>query len=167
MNAWLRRLFLAFLTVAAVAAAGIGGFLVVVNGYRYPAHGLAGVPKDRPQEALARATDLYARSSGLTLSPPADPVVRVTPHGGDTYAYGVAKGARADGSPAHVWLYLEWSRPRNQWLKNNSLVLADDDDELYYSTTWPGQGRRAAVALRKIYREQIARHLRELRLPLP
>ncbi len=153
------------LCLAVLLALAIGGF-ALFNGYFYPALGMQGLTKQQHQEAIERAAKGFCASAGLTYQgfapEPGMVKYRAVESGSEAYTWGAARCLTQDGRQRLVWIYLDWSSKRGLWLRNTSLVLADDDDEILYSPTFPGQLVRAATALSKIMREN-ARHVREAR----
>ena len=155
----------ALLALAVLLALALGGF-ALFNGYFYPPLGLDGLGKEQYQEAWERAAKGFCASAGLSYQgfapEPGMLKYRTVDSGSEAYAWGTARCLTPDGRRRLAWIYLEWSSKRGLWLRNNSLVLADDDDEILYTPTFPGQLVRAGTALAKIMREN-ARHIREAR----
>jgi len=155
----------ALLALAVLAALAIGSF-AVFNGYFYPAMGMDGLAKEQYQEAWERAAKGFCASSGLTYQgfapEPGMLKYRTVEAGSEAYVWGAARCLTRDGRQRLAWIYLEWSSKRKLWLRNYSLVLADDDDEILYTPVFPRQLIRATTALSKIMREN-ARHVREAR----
>lgn len=145
--------------IAVVLALAVGGF-AFFNGYVYPPHGLESFSRDQYAEAWEKAAKGFCASSELTFERPDFVKYRAVEHGREAYAWGVARCRTRDGRERLAWIYLEWSTKRDLWTRNYSLVLADDDDEVYYTPAFPGQWGRASTALSKIMKEN-ARHVRE------
>ena len=154
----LRRLLYA---VLAMVVLGVGA-LVWFGAWYYPAMGLAGIPKNDPRQAMDVAVRGMTAAEGLTFLDWDFMKLRQVERGGEAYAWGAARCRSRDGSTAYFWVYLEWSGKRGQWLRNYSLELAAPDDEIYFTRTFPGQFRRAGLALEKIL-GQLAAHVREAR----
>lgn len=152
----MRKLLLA---LAAALALAIGSF-AFFNGYVYPPHGLERLSKQDYEQAWEIAAKGFCSSSGLAYVRPDFVKYRAVEAGDEAYAWGVARCETPEGRERLAWIYLEWSTKRRLWTRNYSLVLADDDDEVYYTPTFPGQYGRAATALSKIFKEN-ARHVRE------
>jgi hypothetical protein len=148
------------LSLAACLATLILAF-VVFNAYFYPAHELRTYTQDQYIPAWNTAAKGFCRSAGLAYLGADTMKFRKVSTGPEAFVWGVARARTAQGQERLVWVYLEWSTKRHIWLRNNSLVLADDDDEIYYSRQFPGQFRRAATALAKAFKEN-ARHVREV-----
>jgi len=147
------------LCIAAVLALAIGSF-AFFNGYIYPPHGLKQFAKQDYDKAWEKAARGFCSSSGLTYVRPDFIKYRPVEAGDEAYAWGVARCTTPQGGERLAWIYLEWSTKRHLWTRNYSLVLADDDDEVYYTPTFPAQYGRASTALSKIFKEN-ARHVRE------
>lgn len=155
----------ALLALAILVTLCIGAF-AIFNGYFYPALGMKGLAKEQYQEAWVHAAKGFCATTGLVYQgyAPAPGMLKYRPvgSGSEAYVWGTAKCLTPDGRQRLVWVYLEWSSKRSLWLRNSSLILADDDDEILYTPTFPGQLVRAATALSKIMQEN-ARHVREAR----
>jgi hypothetical protein len=130
------------------------------NGYVYPPHGLHEYSKDQYTQAWEIAARDFCASSGLTFVHPDFITFRKPETSDEAYVWGVARSLTRDGRDRLAWIYLEWSTKRHIWTRSYSLVLADGDDEVFYTPTYPGQFQRALIALRKIMKEN-ARHVRE------
>lgn len=152
------------LTLLAALALAIGGF-AFFNGFVYPPSGLAEYPMDQYAKAWETAAKGFCVSSGLSYQRPDFVKFRKPDTGSEAYAWGVARCLTIDGRERLAWIYLEWSAKRHLWTRSYTLVLADDDDEIYYTPSFPGQFARAWIALAKIMKEN-ARHVREY-LSLP
>ncbi len=152
----MKKLLLALLAVIALA---IGSF-AFFNGYVYPPFGLTQYSKQDYEKAWETAAKGFCASSGLTYVRPGFVKYRAVTEGAEAYVWGVALCRTARGGERLAWIYLDWSTKRDLWTRNYSTVLADDDDEVYYTPTFPGQLRRASIALSKIMKEN-ARHVRE------
>lgn len=154
------------IVLAALVALSVGSF-AVFNGYFYPALGMEGLAKEQYRQAWEGAAKGFCASADLVyqgFSPePGMLKYRAVESGSEAYVWGTARCLTPDGRSRLVWIYLEWSSKRKLWLRNNSLILADDDDEILYTPVFPGQLTRATTALSKMMREN-ARHVREARL---
>lgn len=149
------------LLIAVLAALGLAiGSFAFFNGYIYPPAGLEHLSKDQYAQAWEIAAKGFCASSDLSYVRPDFLKHRVVEAGDEAYSWGVVRCLNREGRERLVWIYMEWSTKRHLWTRNHSLVLADDDDEVYYTPTFPGQYRRAATALSKIMKEN-ARHVRE------
>ena len=152
----MKKLILAFLAVLALA---IGSF-AFFNAWVYPPLGLEDLGKDQYRTAWERAAKGFCASSGLEFQ--GDTFIKYRPveSGDEAYCWGAALCRTADGRERLAWIYLEWSTKRKLWTRSYTLVLADDDDEAYFTPAFPKQLGRAATALSKIMGEN-ARHVRE------
>ena len=148
------------LAVLALLLALAGGGFAFFNGFVYPPHGLESFSKDQYEAAWEKAAKGFCATSELTYVRPDFVKYRKVENGKEAYAWGVALCHTRDGRERLAWIYLEWSTKRDLWTRNYSIVLADDDDEVYYSPTFPGQWGRASIALSKVMKEN-ARHVRE------
>lgn len=149
----------ALLSLLAVLVLAIGGF-AVFNGYFYPPMGLHGLTPDQYEKAWDIAAKGFCSSSDLTFEKADFIKFRKPETGAEAYVWGVARCLTKDGRERLAWIYLEWSYKRRLWTRSYTLVLADFDDEVYYTPAFPGQVRRATTALSKIMQEN-ARHVRE------
>lgn len=156
----MKKLLLAILTVSALA---VGAF-AFWNGYVYPPYGLHEYSKDQFAPAWETAAKGFCASSGLAFVRQDFITFRKPDSGDEAYVWGVARALTPDGRERLAWIYLEWSTKRRLWTRSYTLVLADDDDEVYYTPTYPGQFQRALIALSKIMKEN-ARHVREYLAP--
>ncbi len=136
----------------------IGGF-VFFNAWIYPPLGIESCSRQDYAQAWDRVARGFCDSSGLRYEG-VDFLKFREVAGGPAYAWGTARCATPQGGQRLAWIYLEWSTKRKMWMRGYTLVLADDDDEVYYTPTFPKQAGRAATALSKLYREN-ARHVRE------
>lgn len=152
----MKKLLVALLAVIALA---IGSF-AFFNGYVYPPFGLEKFSKEDYEKAWEAAAKGFCASSDLTYERPGFVKYRAVTRGNEAYAWGVALCRTRQGDERLAWIYLEWSTKRDLWTRSYTTVLADDDDEVYYTPTFPGQLRRASTALSKIMKEN-ARHARE------
>jgi len=143
----------------AVLALAVGGF-AFFNGFIYPPSSLREFPQDQFAKAWETAAKGFCASSNLTYARPDFIKFRKPDAGSEAYVWGVARCHTMDGRERLAWIYLEWSTKRLVWTRSYTLVLADDDDEVYYTPAFPGQFRRAWTALSKIMKEN-ARHVRE------
>lgn len=148
------------LTALAVGLALAVAAFAVFNGYFYPAMGMRGFAKEQYPQAWEHVARGFCSSSSLEYERTAMLKYHEVRSGSEAYCWGVASCRTPQGGERRAWIYLEWSSRRGLWLRNNLLVLADDDDEIYYSPTFPGQFVRAWTAIRKLMREN-ARHVRE------
>lgn len=147
------------LALLAVLGLAIGAF-AFFNGYVYPPSGLKHLSKAQYAQAWEIAARGFCASSDLAYVRPDFLKHRVVEAGDEAYSWGVARCLTQEGRERLVWIYMEWSTKRRVWTRNYSLVLADDDDEVYFTPAFPGQIRRASTALSKIMKEN-ARHVRE------
>ena len=146
---------------------GLVAGLVWFGAWYYPALGLSGIPKSGYRQAMDIAARGMTRSVGLEFQDFDFVKFRPVERGGEAYVWGVARCRAGDGSTAFFWIYLEWSRKRDQWLRNYSLELAAPDDEIYFTREFPGQLTRARLAVTKLL-GQLTAHVREARgLPPP
>lgn len=143
----------------AILALAIGGF-AFFNGFIYPPSGLHQFTQEDYAKAWEAVSKGYCSSTDLTYSRPDFIKFRKPDAGSEAYVWGVARCHTQDGRERLAWIYLEWSTKRHVWTRSYTLVLADDDDEVYYTPAFPGQFRRAWTALSKIMKEN-ARHVRE------
>ena len=143
----------------ALLVLAIGGF-AFFNGFIYPPSGLHGFSQEHYAKAWEATSKGFCASSDLTYSRPDFIKFRKPDDGSEAYVWGVARCHTRDGRERLAWIYLEWSTKRLVWTRSYTLVLADDDDEVYYTPAFPGQFRRAWTALSKIMQEN-ARHVRE------
>ncbi|GAB6037065.1 hypothetical protein JCM15519_16240 [Fundidesulfovibrio butyratiphilus] len=150
--------FTAALCLAVVGALTFAAF----NAWFYPPHGIENLRKDQDFTAWERAAKDFCSSSGLTYQGVDLYKFRKVDTGPEAYAWGTAKCLTPDGHERLAWIYLYWSTKRHLWMRNTLTVLADDDDEVYYSPTAPRQFDRARIALSKIMAEN-ARRVREYR----
>lgn len=148
-----------FIALAAVLALAIGGF-AFFNAWVYPPHGLEDLRKEDYRTAWERAAKGFCASSGLAYLGDTFIKHRTVQTGDEAYAWGTALCRTADGRDRLAWIYLEWSTKRKLWMRSYTLVLADDDDEVYFTPSFPKQLGRAGTALSKIMAEN-ARHVRE------
>lgn len=132
------------------------------NAWFYPPHGIADLGKEQNFAAWEQAAKDFCASSGLTYQGADLYKFRTVGTGPEAYAWGTAKCLTSDGRDRLAWIYLDWSTKRRKWMRNTLTVLADDDDEVYYSPTYPKQFGRAWTALSKIMSEN-ARRAREYR----
>ncbi|GFK95740.1 hypothetical protein NNJEOMEG_03608 [Fundidesulfovibrio magnetotacticus] len=147
------------IALGCLLAVCIAGF-ALFNAWFYPPHGLERLAREQSAEAWDIAARGFCASSGLTFERVDFIKQRAPSTGGEAYVWGVARCRTADGRQRLAWIYLEWSTKRDLWMRGYTTVLADSDDEIYYTPTFPGQYGRAATALGKIMREN-ARHVRE------
>jgi hypothetical protein len=152
----MKKLVAALLVLLALA---IGSF-AFWNGFVYPPFRLHGLSVDQYQAAWETAARGFCTSSDLTFERPDFVKFRKPDTGDEAYVWGVARCLTQDGRERLAWIYLEWSYKRKVWTRSYTLVLADDDDEVYYTPSWPGQYDRARIALGKLMAEN-ARHVRE------
>jgi len=130
------------------------------NGYSYPPLGLHGLSQDQYQTAWEIAARGFCQSSDLGYVRPDFIKFRKPDPGSEAYAWGVARCTTEEGRERLAWIYLEWSAKRSVWTRSYTLVLADGDDEVFYTPSYPGQYDRARIALAKLMKEN-ARHVRE------
>lgn len=152
----MKKLLSALLVLLALA---VGSF-AFWNGFVYPPFKLHGLSVDQYQAAWEIAARGFCQSSDLTYERPDFVKFRKPDTGSEAYTWGVARAITANGRERLAWIYLEWSAKRSVWTRSYTLVLADDDDEVYYTPAFPGQYDRARIALGKIMKEN-ARHVRE------
>lgn len=152
----MKKLLLALLAVLVLA---IGGF-AFFNAWLYPPMGLETLSKEDYRAAWERAAKGFCASSGLSFVSESFIKYRPVDSGDEAYAWGTALCRTADGRDRLAWIYLEWSTKRKLWTRSYTLVLADDDDEVYFTPMFPKQLGRASTALSKIMGEN-ARHVRE------
>lgn len=153
---------------AALALAGLLLLLVAAfalfNAYVYPPHGLKHLAREQYDQAWNLAARDFCASSDLTFERADFVKHRAVSAGSEAYVWGVARCRTPEGRERLAWIYLEWSTKRDLWTRSYTTVLADADDEIYYTPSFPGQWGRAATALSKIMKEN-ARHVREYFLP--
>ena len=147
------------LALAALLALAIGSF-AFFNAWVYPPMGLETLPKEDYRTAWERAARGFCASSGLSFERENFVKYRTVETGDEAYCWGTALCRTADGRERLAWIYLEWSAKRRLWTRSYTLVLADDDDEVYFTPSFPKQLGRAGTALSKIMGEN-ARHVRE------
>jgi hypothetical protein len=159
--------------VTAVAAAVLGcavalaaGLLLWFGAWYFPAWRLEGFSKTQYREAATFAARGLAHAEDLTFEDFDFLKYRQVEHGGEAYVWGSARCRAVDGGTEFVWIYLEWSTKRGQWLRNYSLVLAAPDDEYFYTRGHPDQWGRARMAIERLA-HQLSRNIREVRRPLP
>lgn len=152
----MKKLLLALVGLLGLAVGSFAFF----NGYVYPPFGLESYSREQFGPAWEKAARGFCLSSDLVYEGADFVKYRPVSAGSEAYAWGVARCRTPDGRQRLAWIYIEWSTKRHLWTRNYSLILADDDDEVYYTPTFPGQYRRASTALSKIFKEN-ARHVRE------
>ncbi len=138
-------------TLLAAVLAGVG-FMIWFGAWRYPGYGLSGIPKPEYARAMTVAAQGMAVSEGLAFEDFDFMKFREVERGSEAYAWGAARCRAKDGGTEFLWVYLDWSEKRGQWLRNYSLVLADPEDEIYYTRLRPGQRDRAVMAVKRIWR---------------
>lgn len=146
-----RRLARVGWTLFAAVLLGVG-FMIWFGAWRYPGYGLSGISKADYARAMTVAARGMAISEGLTFEDFDFMKFREVERGSEAYAWGAARCRAVGGGTEYLWVYLDWSEKRGQWLRNYSLVLADPEDEIYYTRLRPGQRDRAAMALKRIWR---------------
>jgi len=153
-----------------LALAGLTALLLVsfalFNAFVYPPHGLKHLPKDQYAQAWDIAARGFCASSGLAFERADFVKHRAVSAGAEAYVWGVARCRTPEGRARLAWIYLEWSTKRDLWTRSYTTVLADGDDEIYYTPSYPGQWGRASTALSKIMKENV-RHVREYLLRGP
>lgn len=161
------RLSRLLLLGAAGVVLGLVAALIWFGAWYYPALGLAGIPKSGYRQAMDIAARGMTRSVGLAFEDYDFLKYREVQRGGEAYCWAAARCKARDGSTSFFWIYLEWSKKRQQWLRNYSLELAAPDDEIYFTRQQPGQLGRARLAVSKLLGQLVA-HVREARnLPPP
>ncbi|WP_051260966.1 hypothetical protein [Desulfovibrio inopinatus] len=136
----------------------VGG-LIFFNAYVYAGYQLGGLSKQEYQKALDIAAKDFCRADNLTFEGFDLSKFEEVLHGGDTYAWGAARTKDTEGRTVYVWIYLEWGKIRQQWLRNYCRILAPPTDELFYDRTHPGQVDRVRFAVSQIITD-IARNFR-------
>ena len=139
------------------------GSFALFMAYIYPPAGLKQYSKEQFQPAWEAAAKGFCASSGLEFLGTDFIKHRAVSSNDEAYAWGVARVSTPGNRVRLAWIYIEWSVKRKLWQRNVSIVLADDDDEVYFTPTFPSQARRAATALGKAMRENL-RSIREYRL---
>ena len=155
----MKKLLLSLLAVLALAAGSLAFFI----GYVAPPAGLAHYPKEQFRPAWDTAAKGFCASSGLRYLDTDFVKYRAVSSNDEAYAWGVIRTATPDNRIRLAWIYIEWSVKRKLWQRGMSIVLADDDDEVYFTPTFPSQARRAITTLGKALKET-ARNIREYRL---
>ncbi len=128
------------------------GFMIWFGAWRYPAFELAGLPKTGYAEAMDIAGRGMAQSEGLAFEGFDFMKYRQVERGSEAFVWGAAKCRDASGGQHVLWVYLEWSGKRGQWLRNYSLVMADPEDEIFYTRDNPGQWDRIVMAVKRIWK---------------
>ena len=139
------------------------GTYAAFNSWFYAPHGLEELGKAQGFEAWQIAAKDFCASTNMTYQDVELYKFRAAQTGPDACIWGVARCTTPDGQTRKAWINLEWSTKREMWMRNNLTILADGDDEIFYSRTTPKQLERAATALRKIFLEN-SRRVREFKL---
>jgi len=154
----MKKTALALLAAVSLAVCGF----VVWNGSIYAPLGLGGFAKNEYQAAWETVAKGFCASSGFTCEWPTPVTFRPMEFSDGAQVWGVAKARTKDNHERLAWISLEWSSGAKRWRRAELWVLADDDDEIYFTSTFPSQASRAVISLSRLTQEA-ARRIREYR----
>lgn len=123
----------------------------------YAPLGLRGYSKNDYQPAWETAAKGFCASSGLRYERPEFVTFRPFETFNGAYVWGVARAKTEDNRERLVWICLEWFSDHKVWRRSDVSMMADDNDEIYFTTTFPRQSVRAFYALSDIVQENIRR----------
>jgi len=137
------------------------GFMIWFGAWRYPSYDLGGIPEKDYAKAMDIAARGMAASEGLAFGDFDFMKYREVERGSEAYVWGTAICKDDAGAARVLWVYLEWSSKYGQWLRNYSLVMADPEDEIFYTRDNPGQWERLVMAVKRIWKMNRL-HLKEV-----
>jgi len=149
----MKKILLSLLAALVIAIAGFA----LWNNYVYTPLGLRGYAKSDYQAAWETAAKGFCASSDLTYERSEAVTFRPFETFDGAYVWGVARAKTTDNRERLVWICLEWFSDYKVWRRSDVFVMADDNDEIFFTTTFPRQSVRAFLALSDIMRENVRR----------